>query len=410
MPLPLAGTHPRGVRCRLAAVADGLADRGDDRLAHFGGLPETHLALGRMDVHVNLFRRQADEKQHHRTALFVQRRISLAQRIGDHRGRGRTLVDEDILLAAFVARHVRQARETSHLDPAAAQADRPQAGAELFAEKVAHTLFQRGARRQTVQLAPVGGQAQADLRTRQRLQGEDRPDVRLLGLVGAQELAPRRHVEKKVANLDRGAGRHTRLARLLQRAAQHGQLGAGLVSRPAGLEGEARDRGDRGQRLAAEPQRVDALDVVHVAQLAGGLALDAQQGVVAPHAAAVVADRDQLAPARRDRDVDAPRSRVDRVLDQLFDHRGRTLDHLARRDLVGHVRRQQPDMPVSHHAQQNARFRRGASSRNWKQRSSLVGMDRDVSHKGTKNTKVFWGAGTGAWTGGKEPRMNANER
>ena len=39
-----------------------------------------------------------------------------------------------------------------------------------------------------------------------------------------------------------------------------------------------------------------------------------------------------------DIDRDRARPRVDRVVDQLLDHRRRTLDHLASRDLIDHVR------------------------------------------------------------------------
>ena len=45
--------------------------------------------------------------------------------------------------------------------------------------------------------------------------------------------------------------------------------------------------------------------------------------------------RINLAAAILDRDVDRRRARVERVLDELLDDRRRTLDDLARRDLVG---------------------------------------------------------------------------
>ena len=62
----------------------------------------------------------------------------------------------------------------------------------------------------------------------ERVQDEDRLDVRLLGLVGAQELAAGGHVEEEVAHLDRGPGGHADLAHVLQAAARDDQFGAGL--------------------------------------------------------------------------------------------------------------------------------------------------------------------------------------
>src|SRR5204863_4815383 len=92
------------------------------------------------------------------------------------------------------------------------------------------------------------------------------------------------------------------------------------------------------QRLAAEAEGVHAGQVVEGADLRGGVALDGQKSVVVRHAAAVVADFDQLAPAVLEDDVDGDCAGVDGVLDQLFDHRGRTLHHLAGRDLVDEFR------------------------------------------------------------------------
>ena len=61
------------------------------------------------------------------------------------------------------------------------------------------------------------------------------------------------------------------------------------------------------------------------------------------HSRAVVFDAHQALAAELDRHGDAPRTRVDGVLHQLLDDRGRTFDDLARCDLVGKVRRQTVD-------------------------------------------------------------------
>ena len=50
------------------------------------------------------------------------------------------------------------------------------------------------------------------------------------------------------------------------------------------------------------------------------------------------ATRINAAPARFDRDVDAPRAGVERVLDQLLDRRSRPLDHFAGGDAVDEQR------------------------------------------------------------------------
>ena len=67
------------------------------------------------------------------------------------------------------------------------------------------------------------------------------------------------------------------------------------------------------------------------------MALEGQKSVVVGHAAAVVAHFDQRLTAVFKDDVDRGRARVDGVLHQLLDHRGRALDHFAGGDLVDQV-------------------------------------------------------------------------
>ena len=64
------------------------------------------------------------------------------------------------------------------------------------------------------------------------------------------------------------------------------------------------------------------------------MALEGQQRVVAHHAAAVIGHLDKLLAARFHLHADPRRSRIQRVLQQLLQHRRRTLHHLARGDLL----------------------------------------------------------------------------
>src|SRR5690554_4580579 len=71
---------------------------------------------------------------------------------------------------------------------------------------------------------------------------------------------------------------------------------------------------------------------------------DGQQELLGLDAAAVIGDANQLAAAAGDLDVDSRCAGVERVLQQLFDDAGRTLDHLARGDLVDNARRESLDI------------------------------------------------------------------
>ena len=165
-----------------------------------------------------------------------------------------------------------------------------------------------------------------------------------LGLLGAQELAPRRGVEEQVADLDAGAHRvrrrlHPRLHVAALGLHLPGLLGVG----GARGHGQPRHRADRGQGLAAEAQAHHRLEVFQLADLAGGVARQGQRKVVGGDAAAVVAHPQQLDAALLHLDVDAPGAGVQAVLQQFLDHRGRALDHLAGGDLVGQPRAEQLD-------------------------------------------------------------------
>ncbi len=71
--------------------------------------------------------------------------------------------------------------------------------------------------------------------------------------------------------------------------------------------------------------------------------LDGEPRILRIHPAAVVFDAQRLLAADLDRHRNARRTSVERVLDQLFDDRRRTLHYLARSDLVRKVWREDFD-------------------------------------------------------------------
>lgn len=114
------------------------------------------------------------------------------------------------------------------------------------------------------------------------------------------------------------------------------------VSRTGRYLGPAHGQ-DAGKGLSPEPERPDGTEVVDVCYLARGMPEDGRIELVARHAGAVVADADELAAVTLHLHGDGPGSRIDGVLDEFFDHRGRPLDDLAGGDLVHEVRWQNPD-------------------------------------------------------------------
>ena len=91
------------------------------------------------------------------------------------------------------------------------------------------------------------------------------------------------------------------------------------------------------KRLAAKAERRDAGQIA-VGDFRGRVALDAEFEIGHAHAGSVVDDADEVAPARLDYHVDAPRARIERILDEFLHRRGGPLDHLAGGDPVDQQR------------------------------------------------------------------------
>jgi hypothetical protein len=111
----------------------------------------------------------------------------------------------------------------------------------------------------------------------------------------------------------------------------------GVFPFPTGLQLEARDRRDGGQRLAAESERRHPDQIGRRADLARRVALQRKLRVVAIHPRTVVAHANQRLAAILQLDADGTGAGIEGVLDQLFDDGRRPLDDFARRDLVGDV-------------------------------------------------------------------------
>ena len=318
-------------------AAKGAEERVEDGVAHGAERAEAHFALGGVDVDVDLLGRQVEEEEHDGLAALRQVRVGLADGGLDDRRGGGAAVHEDVLPGGVAARVGGQPGEAVDADGAGGAVERDEGVERGTAEEVEQAAAQVGGGREPVERIAVARERERHARMRDRVDEEHVADVRELGLVGSQERAARGDVVEQVAHLDHRAGRGAAVAHVAQDAAVDADLGAGVVCGAARPQREAGDRRDGREGFAAESERGDVLDVLDGPDLARGLALGREERVVAPHAAAVVRDGDELAPAGGHRDVDAARPGVERVLEQLLlDGRG-PLHDLARGDLVRHV-------------------------------------------------------------------------
>ena len=302
------------------AFADGPEDEPEDDLGVF----EPDLRLGRMDVDVDVGEGQPQEEEGlRRPAPLEDARIGLAQRRHEDPVLDRTAVDEEVLDRLVGAPGQRQRGQA--LDPGLAllRGDVHEAVDHLLAEDLEDPLPERRDRRAGERLAGPVDEREPDAGRGQRGLGHVLGHGPELGLARAEELPPRRQVEEEVADLD-------------ARAPGEGDVRDGdeplpfpLDHRPAvaraveGPQGQPGDRGDAGQRFAPEAEGRDPLQVLLPGDLARRVPAEAERGVLAVHARAVVLDLDQALAAVDKLDPDLGRPGVERVLDELLDDRDR---------------------------------------------------------------------------------------
>ena len=190
-----------------------------------------------------------------------------------------------------------------------------------------------------------GLQGKVDLRVAQGQVAHGLHDVGLLRLLAFEEFAPGRGIEEEFRHLHLGAAGRGPGGGFLQGAGHHDQPKA--RGRPGGTgdQGEAAHRTDAGQGLAPEPQGGDVQQIRFIPELAGGVALQAECGLLRGHAPAVVHHPDAGPAPFLDLHGDGPGPGVQGVFHQLLDHRGGAQDDLPGGDLGRHLGRQNPNRP-----------------------------------------------------------------
>ena len=175
---------------------------------------------------------------------------------------------------------------------------------------------------------------------RQRVMRDQRSDVAQLRGVRLEKFPARGNTVKNVGDVDGCSRRQPRRLYVNQFAPREFDARAFSFRFVARFKQQSRYRRDRRQRFPAKPQRGNREQVVRRAQLARGMAFERQQRVVVRHPVTVVDHANHALAADFHFDANGLRARVDGVLQQLFHHRCRALDNLARGDFIRHCFRQ----------------------------------------------------------------------
>ena len=174
---------------------------------------------------------------------------------------------------------------------------------------------------------------EAAFRMRERITLHHLETAAQLGFRRLEKFAAGRHVEKQRSHFETGSAR------------KRARLDAGDTPRfdphplpfsrlRRGDQLDPRHRRDRGQGFAAETEGADLLEILVGADFARGVAIESEQGIVTIHARAVIADDDAPFATRLELHLDRTGTGIERVFDQLLDHRSRALHHLTSGDLA----------------------------------------------------------------------------
>ncbi len=333
-----------GEGASLDELPEGFADGGTDDIADEPDFAEADLALGGVDVDIDAVGVDLEKEEDRGEAAFHdQRVIGVADGAVDEVGLDGPAVDEGALIAAAGAGEPGPGDVAAYGDAGLLVVHRHHGVHGVLAEEERGAGVEILAGLDGEDAASVEGEFEGDFGVGERLGEDHLLDVAFLGGDGAEELAAGRHVVEEVGDRDGGAGGAADGLGALDDAAVDGDLGSFLRVGLARLEIETGDGSDARERLAAKAESEDAVEILGHPDFAGGVGLEAEEGIFGVHAATIVDDADEGMSTALDGNLDAGSACVEAVLDKFLDDGGGALDDLAGGDAVADLLGEDPD-------------------------------------------------------------------
>ena len=301
-------------------------------------MTEADLALGRMHIAIHSTRVHDQVHEHRGMPSGLEHlTVGIADRGREKHILHRSSVDEKELPRPVASRCARTGDQSADPDASGLGFGHVEQGITfLRTEKIPHAAREGWRRSRAINRPPVALVMQPDGGKSQRHRLDRAIEMGCFGRIAAQKFAPCRHIVEKRFHLDCGAGCATGIA--------HGDKFSPFDQcfRPGGSslgpspQGELRHAGNAGQRLAAEAHGQHGRQIGGRGDLARGVPLERHESVLAIHARTIIGHSKQTGPRPAHFDLKRARPGIEAVFHQLLDHRGRTLDHFASRDLAGH--------------------------------------------------------------------------
>ena len=265
-----------------------------------------------------------------------QRSVRLIERVADRAALHQAPIDEQELLPPRGAVKGRLGDKAMHPQVVRVVVQRQKLLLQTRSENGLDAFAEASCRRLGVQPV-VQMQAHVDVLRQQCQAGEALGDVTGLGGGMLEKLQARRGVVEKLTDPNGGARRGAAGFHARQLAAVYPDARRGHVRLASRHQVQARHRRDAGQRLAAEAEGRQVVEIRQGRYLAGRVAREALHRVVVVHADAVVIHLDQLDAALLHRHLDGLRPCIQGVFEQFLDDGSRALDHLAGGYMIDHA-------------------------------------------------------------------------
>ena len=163
-----------------------------------------------------------------------------------------------------------------------------------------------------------------------------RQDIAQLGLVGLQELATSRHIEKQVAYLKITSFRTSNLFLAFYLRTCNTQRSPQLLSFQTSAEFHLGNSSNRSQSLATKTHCTKGKQIGSLTNLRGSMTFKSKACVCFRHTLAVIDHLNGSLARIRYQHINMSGTCVNSIFHQFLDNRSRTLDYLAGCNLIGH--------------------------------------------------------------------------
>ena len=321
----------------------GMLHRIHNRIVDQHTVRKTHLQLLGMHVDIHDLRIHIDHQHRIRELMLHQEGpVAVLDGLCDHRVPDEALVYEIHLVIPVGPGDDRLSDEAADRHGRQSGQGRALVGPVHRDQLVRHVppidrvdhIQERSVSQCRQELLPILQVAERHLRVGQCLLLQDILDPGGLGLRTFQKLPAGRYVFKEVPHDEGGAVRGADLRKILFNSALDLIMHCHQRSRRLRDQLHPGDARDGGQRLAAEAEGLDALEIPGIPDLRGGMPKEGIPHILPGDAGAVVRHPDHRDAAVPDLHRHRGAPGIDGILQKLLHHAERALDHLTGRNLI----------------------------------------------------------------------------